>query len=208
MAMFYSIKNLSKGLVNMNLADYKESLTKISEIIYFDNNKYLREKTSDPLKLKQFINEAESLLQSCGEEERYFLQGTLGNLYRINKQPKKAISFLTDHLNQAITEKNITREIVALIRLGEAHKYDGNHPIALELFNDALEKCKSNKIDEYLDFVWQHKGKCLMELARLTEAEECFQAALRLRNEKGIQSLIESTEQAIRLVKDLQMAGQ
>lgn len=192
----------------MNLEDYKERLTAIHEIIYFDKNEYLREKTSHPIKLKRFIDEAESLLQSCNAEDRYFLYGTIGNLYRINEQPKKAIFFLTHGINEAVEEKNITREIVALIRLGEAHKYDENHALALELFNDALEKCHANKVDEYLDFLWQHKGKCLMELERLKEAEECFLKALRLRRTKGIRSLIDSTEQAIHLVNDLQVAGE
>lgn len=189
----------------MNLVNYKEKLTEIHEMIYFDENEYLREKTSDSIKLKQFIDEAEILLQSCTEDDCYFLHGTIGNLYRINEQPKKAILYLTYCLRQAVEEKNITREIVSLIRLGEAEKYDNNHIIALERFNYALEKCNTNNVDEYLDFVWQHKGKCLMELARLDEAEECFLKALRLRSVKGIPSLIESTEQAIRLVKDLQI---
>lgn len=63
--------------------------------------------------------------------------------------------------------------------------------------------CETNKVDEYLDFVLQHKGKCLMELAMLNEAEECFQKALTLRKSKRIRSLIYSTEQAIELVREM-----
>lgn len=189
----------------MNLADYRERLVTINEIVYFDKNEYLREKTSNPLILNELIDEAENLLQSSNEDDRYFLYGTIGNLYRINEQPEKAISFLSYCLNHAVGEKNLTREIVSLIRIGEAHKYDNNHTKALELFNKALDKCDANKVDEYLDFVMQHKGKCLMELGRLNEAKECFLKALMLRKSKGNTSLIESTEQAIRLVKDLQL---
>lgn len=128
----------------------------------------------------------------------------MGNLYRINEQPQKAINCLTYCLNQAVVERNPTREIVSLIRLGEALKYDNNHKKALDHFNKALGMCEAHKIDEYLDFVLQHKGKCLMELAMLNEAEECFQKALILRKSKGNRSLIDSTEQAIELVKEMQ----
>ncbi|MBA9029084.1 hypothetical protein [Peribacillus huizhouensis] len=69
----------------MNLADYRERLVAINEIVYFDKNEYLREKTSNPLKLKELIDEAENLLQTSNEDDRYFLYGTIGNLYRINE---------------------------------------------------------------------------------------------------------------------------
>ena len=154
--------------------------------------------------LNQVINQAEALVKNCNEKDMYFLYGALGNLYRINGQPQKAINCLTYCLNQAVAEKNPTREIISFIRLGEALKYDSNHKKAMEYFNNALGMCETHKIDEYLDFVLQHKGKCLMELARLTEAEECFQKALALRKLKGNESLIDSTEQAIGLLREMQ----
>lgn len=43
-----------------------------------------------------------------------------------------------------------------------------------------------------------------MELGILNEAEKCFQKALALRKLKGNHSLIDSTEQAIELVKEMQ----
>lgn len=45
----------------------------------------------------------------------------------------------------------------------------------------------------------QHKGKCLLELGRIAEAQQCFKEALELRELKGDVSLIESTEQALNL---------
>ncbi|WP_028390777.1 hypothetical protein [Bacillus cihuensis] len=126
----------------MNLADYRERLVAINEIVYFDKNEYLREKTSNPLKLKELIDEAENLLQSSNGDDRYFLYGTIGNLYRINEQPKKALNSLSYCLNHAVREMNLTREIVALIRIGEAHKYDNNHTKALEL----LAKCDAKRL--------------------------------------------------------------
>lgn len=137
--------------------------------------------------------------------DKCFLYGVLGNLYRINGEAQKAINYLTYCLNKAAAEANHTREIITLIRLGEALKYDSNHKEALNHFNKALEMCKTNEIEEYLDFVLQHKGKCFMELAMLNEAEECFVKALELRESKGELSLIDSTLQAIGLVKEMQL---
>ncbi|MUV39098.1 hypothetical protein JNUCC1_02970 [Lentibacillus sp. JNUCC-1] len=190
--------------MKINIADFRKKLLAINEIIYFDEYKYLREKASDPLKLRSLISEAEDFLKRSSEDHHYFLHGALGNLYRIDAQTKKAIDCLSYSLNLAVEERNFTREIVSLIRLGEAFKYDQQHHKALDLFNAALDKCEANNVNAYLDFALQHKGKCLLELARLDDAEECFVKALELRKEKREVSLIDSTEQALRLVKDMQ----
>ena len=81
--------------------------------------------TSNPLGLKQVIADAEYLLKiGVGESDKYFLNGTVGNLYRICGEPQKALDYLNSCLCFALEEGNITRETVTLIRLGEALKYD------------------------------------------------------------------------------------
>ena len=188
----------------MRIVDFKKSLSSVNEFIYFDSNDYLREKTSNPLKLKQVIADAEYLLKiSFEKSEKYFLYGTVGNLYRICEEPQKALNYLNFCLCLALEEGNITREAVTLIRLGEALKYDEKHDEALEFFEKAFIKCKENKLDTYLDFALQHKGKCLMEMGRLDEAEISFIKAFKLREFKGDTTLIDSTKKALDLVKGL-----
>jgi len=182
---------------------FKDRFSAIKDYIYFDKQEFLREKTTHPSKLSQMIKEANELLKDCAVEDLYFLNGAIGNLYRINGQPQKAIQYLTDCLKIAVEVKNIRKEIIALIRLGEALKYNGLHQRAIELFNKALDLCKTHNIDEYEDFVWQHKGKCLMELERLNEAEECFMKSFEIRRKKGNDALMHSTQQAINLLKKL-----
>jgi tetratricopeptide (TPR) repeat protein len=184
------------------LTNFKNILSSLNTIIYFDDNQFLREKTRDAVKLRQYIDEANKLLKkgTLDEEEEYFVRGTLGNLYRINGEPQTAINHLTICLNFAKEVQEISKEIVSLIRLGEALKYNNEHYEALNKFSQALEKCQSNNIDNYIDFVQQHKGKCLMELTRLDEAEECFLEALRLRKQKEDVELINSTQKAINLL--------
>ncbi|WP_342601186.1 hypothetical protein MHB48_09415 [Psychrobacillus sp. FSL H8-0483] len=82
-------------------------------------------------------------------------------------------------------------------------KYDNKHEEALEKFNHALIKCYANE-NAYLDFAFQHKGKCLLELSRVEEAIICFREALELRKLKCNSLLISSTEQAIEFAQGLQ----
>lgn len=58
-----------------------------------------------------------------------------------------------------------------------------------------------NMLDTFLEFALQHKGKCLMEMGRLDEAEIEFIKAFKLRKFKGDIALINSTEKALELVK-------
>lgn len=187
----------------MRIIDFKKNMATINELIYFDRNEYLREKTTHPLEINKVIDEAKGLLKGSNQDDTYYLYGVLGNLHRILGQPKEAINYLTFCLDHAVEVGDFTKKVVALIRLGEAFKYDNNHGMALEKFNNALEICEAHQINEYLDFVWQHKGKCLLELERPKDAEKCFVKALELRNSKGNAALIDSTQQAIDLVKEI-----
>ncbi|MFC6038413.1 hypothetical protein ACFPYN_02990 [Paenisporosarcina macmurdoensis] len=194
----------------MDFKKLREDLSSITDIIYFDSNQYLREKSSNLSKLKQFIIKTEVFLEQIKEdalinkEEKYFLYGTLGNLYRIYGEPKISINYLELNLKYAIEEKLYKKEIISLIRLGEALKYDNKLEEALEKFNLALVRCEETDENSHLDFAFQHKGKCLLELNRLEDAMNCFQSALELRKSKGNSSLIYSTEQAIEFAQNIQ----
>jgi HTH-type transcriptional regulator, pleiotropic regulator of extracellular virulence genes len=188
----------------MRSAVIQNYMSEVSEIVYFDNNEYLREKTSDPSRLKEIIDDIEELLKICDEiEDRYFLYGTLGYLYRIYGQQQEAVMYLTLCISLALKEKNMKKELVSLLRLGEALKYSNKHEEALNIFNEVMIKCEDNNYIDYLDFALQHKGKCLMELDRLDESLKCLSEALRIRNLKGDSSLIKSTQQSLCLVKML-----
>lgn len=192
------------GDINM-LTDFKNKLMNLNDIIYFDENEFLREKPKDRVLLQRYIDEGEKLLgTTLNNEDVYFLKGLLGNLYRIIGESSKAIQHLRTCLQYAENHKDISKEVVSLIRLGEALKYNNNHRAALFHFNDALKKSHAEDVNAYIDFVLQHKGKCLLELSKFTEAEKCFMEALRLRRQKGDMNLFRSTERAIELLKELE----
>ena len=193
----------------MSLANLKEELILLNETIYLDSNQFLREKCSDPIKIKQVIDKAEALLDrlkstnSIAKDVEHFLYGTLGNLYRILGEPKIAVTYLTLNLKHSIEEGNHTREIISLIRLGEALKYENKHNDALEKFNRALTLCIETGTQSCADFALQHKGKCLLELKNVDDAIVCFRKALKIRKEKGVGSLIDSTEVALEFAQRL-----
>src|SRR5699024_7623666 len=137
---------------SMSISQFKKKIsTSLHDNIYFDKNDFLREKAINFSVLNLLIDEAQDLIISSNKNERYFLYGILGYLYRVTGKPKKAIEYLTFTLDY-FEEKDDIKEVISLIRLGEAYKYDDQHHVALDKFNKALKICEVEQIDEYLDF--------------------------------------------------------
>lgn len=187
----------------MNIAVLKSEFSELTEFIYFDQTQSLREKTTSPDRLQQFIDEAKGLSEGSNTNDCYMVYGMIGNLLRIMEKPQEAIYYLTWCLEYAVNEKNRKREIVSNIRLGEAYKYNDQYERAFNCFDKALYLCETYQIHDYEDFALQHKGKCLMEMKMFPEAKACFERALEIRKKKGHQFLIDSTEQAIEFVREL-----
>lgn len=184
----------------MNMAELQNEFAALHEWIYFDEQDYLREKTTDVSKVEACIANAKQLVDAR-EGKRDVLYGMIGNLYRICEEPQKAEPYLRTCVELAVADADRLREIVSLLRLGEALKYADKKKEAMVLFEEAYAKCHAYNVQQYVDFALQHKGKCLMELGELEEAEACFVRALTLRELKAIPSLIESTKKALAFVR-------
>ncbi|GEN46177.1 tetratricopeptide repeat protein [Alkalibacillus haloalkaliphilus] len=190
--------------VKVTLDKLKEELSYINKFVYFDEDDYLREKVSNSSKVNELIKEAEQMLRTCEiEEDQYFIQGILGNLYRVSELPKRAIHYLKQCYEYAVHHNVMKKEIVTLIRLGEAYKYNSQHKHAIKLFDESISKCKSSNETHFLDFALQHKGKCLIELRQFDQAEQCLNEAYDLRVLKGNDELLSSTKQALDLLVSL-----
>lgn len=186
----------------MKIEDLKSELVLLQSFIYFDENDYLREKCSDEDFLQKVINEFESIIfdwsSSSPLEDLLFLYGSIGGLYRIKGEVKSAI----EALSKAVELSDGNKKIVNIIRLGEALKYAGQHQKALYYFNAVIDQCENREYLQLLDFAFQHKGKCLLEIGEISEADQCFQKAMELRIKKGDVSLIASTQMAIDYIGD------
>lgn len=182
--------------------------TKIPTIIYFDEAYYLRERTSDINMLIQLIAQTEMLYHEPFDNHQYMIASTLGYLYRIYgfdepQQLMKAELYFNHCLTYATQELDIAKEITTCIRLGEVYKYQDKHEQALAIFQKAILLCEGTEALYQLDFAYQHLGKCLIEMGRYNEAEAVLRDALHLRIQKGNQSLIDSTMQALELTDKL-----
>lgn len=180
----------------------KKDLEAVTQTIYYDVEDNLREKTNDPEAVLDFLKQVEELLAN-NREDSYQLCGILGNLYRILEKPKKAIDYLERALRIANEKHDCEKIAVTLIRLGEALKYNEKHQQAMECFDQAMALIHKNKLDNYLDFALQHKGKCLLELKRYEEAEQYLLKTLKLRKQKEDATLIDSTEQVLKYMKEI-----
>ena len=185
----------------LKIVDFKKELVSLQAFIYFDENDFLREKCSNENALQKLINEFESAIldwkSSSSLKDLLFLHGSIGNLYRIKGDVKLAI----ETLSKAVELSEGTMKLVNLIRLGEALKYAGQHQQALSNFNVAIDQCAKQEHSQLLDFAYQHKGKCLLELKEVSEANKCFRKAMDLRVRKGDESLIDSTQRALNFIK-------
>jgi len=182
---------------------------KLSSIIYFDESDYLRERTSDMKILFQSITLLKPLCLMIDNDEQYKIASTLGYLYRVAgaeeaEQLTKAEQFFNECLTYAITRQDVAKEITTLIRLGEVYKYGRKYKEACTFFYEAISKCVEEDYTKQLDFAHQHLGKCFMEMGMFAHARLQLQTALKLREKKGDESLINSTMKALELLEKIE----
>lgn len=89
--------------------------------------------------------------------------------------------------------------LVAKIRLATVHQWNGSYGCAEQMFHSCFEDIlKHQDLTSYLDFTWQHLGKCQFDQKKYAEALDSFVRALELRKLKNDAELIESTEMALK----------
>ena len=185
----------------MQIDKLKHDFQSLSAYIFFDENNNLREQTNQPEALWDFVHKAEPMCKSItSTDELYFIYGALGYVYRVLNEPQKAIAYFERSLD-LISEQPL-KKIITFIRLGEAYKYANDHKKALTLFDKALETVVEFQLLDYEDYVYQHKGKCLMELGDLNASRACFLLALHIRQQRGNQQLIEKKKKVLAYVEN------
>lgn len=182
----------------MSLKDLSEKLHALQGTVYFDEKRFFREQTNDRGFVQKLIAELEEK-RKAGGEETYFLLGVLGNCYRILNMPQQAIEVFQETLRYHGGEEK--KRMITLIRLGEAYKYNEQHQMALQVFKQAVDIIFRNQFSDYLDFLYQHQGKCYFELNELGKARELLAEAFAIRMGKGDPSLIASTKQVLEEVE-------
>ena len=182
----------------MDLENLKRIYAAIHDGIYFDEANYYREQTKNFEAVQKLIANLEGKLCEGGEDS-YFLLGALGYCYRVINQSEKAIEVFQRCLD--VVGENEKKKMITLIRMGEAYKYNNQHDLALQQFEQAGNILRRGQFTKYVDFLYQHQAKCYFELNALDKAEVLLEKALELRKEKADESLIKSTRQVLDEVK-------
>lgn len=103
------------------------------------------------------------------------------------------------NLSRSIGEEKLI--VVNMIRLAHVYQWQQQYTKSEELFDEAIIFCQTKpEIYIYLDFAYQHLGKCKFDQKLYEQALYYFQQAKELRVKKGDSSLIESTQVALNTV--------
>lgn len=133
------------------------------------------------------------------------LLGYLGDAFRVLGRVEEAVALLTEAVERAELSENRRSSMANRLRLAEARKYSDDLNGAETLFRRALQDAQNPDLVRYRDFALQHLGKCCLEMGNVAEATSLLEQALTLRQQKGNERLIASTELALRYARS-QMA--
>jgi tetratricopeptide (TPR) repeat protein len=184
---------------------YALNLPDLRELTKFDAS--LREVPTDVEALQAAIDQAMAqLLEAEAHQEletTVRLLGYLGNALRIIGRTAESVNYLERAVSQCRMLGNRRAELVNTIRLAEARKYKGEYAIAEHLLRSARTCTDEEELSDYKDFALQHFGKCLLEKGEVDEAVTLLEEALKLRVAKGDKTLVESTDQALTLARNM-----
>lgn len=177
---------------------WKEDFQHVAELIYYNEEEHLRERTEHVQKVREYSERGQSILtnENVEEDDVYVMQGVIGNLLRIIGDTDQAIPILEENVQYAVKKEDSQKEAVSRIRLGEAQKYAGATKVAMKEFERAISMIDTHSLEHLRDFAYQHMGKLFLELGDYKKALTFFQKAYAIRLEKGDMELLSSTEDA------------
>lgn len=185
----------------MTLEDIEIQYEILRQTFYVDEHDLLREKCTDMLMLQQIIDLFEEILPSIKDDEtKYDIFSKLGNLHRINKNLPQALHYLNESYQYYKDHNEYEKMIIACGRYAEALKYDHRYTEAMEMFDHAFDYYKLYEVHAVEHFIWQHRGKCCMEMGAVAEAESSFIKAYILRKELNDERLLEASHKALNFI--------
>lgn len=167
---------------------------------HFDDN--LRDVPNSPTQMQQAVKFLKSQFDSSLQDidRQIYLAGLIGVYSRMLHDFSTAEQALTTALS--LCNGNNKLKIANSIRLAHLYQWQQQYKLSEALLEEVLIQCQSDyRLESYLDFAYQHLGKCKFDQAKYKEAQYYFNLALKLRQKKGDRSLIDSTQLALDLVQ-------
>lgn len=180
--------------------DWLQLLDQLKSFIIIDENDFLREKCTNIELMNAAIAQGESLLTDAIDEDRMTIVKNLGNLYRIKGEPEKLIPYLEEFEKLCKEKSDESSYTIALILHADALKYAKRYDESIAMFEEAMERCQMLGQNEIENYVWQHLGKCYLEMGNLKQAETCFLKALMLRKQMNNPDLLEASETVLKFM--------
>lgn len=160
----------------------------------------LQDVPNNPGEMRQAIDFWQAQLDQPGLEifQRIKLLGRIGGYARTLRDLDHAEQALTTALGLSKAIESRRLEATNSIKLAHVYQWQQRYIESKTMFEAAIALCKNNlEAAPYLDFAYQHFGKCKFDQQKYAEALHCFEQALDIRMEKGDPELIASTELAI-----------
>ena len=155
---------------------------------------FLRDTIADALQLDldELEEQFNRAFAEADQRELMRIYGAIGELTRINGGDGRPM--LEQALRIARDLDEPSGVIANRIRLATAHFYQGEHAFAEIELRQIIADIDAGSDTTYLDYAWQHLGKCIAEQERYVEAIDCFERALLLRDDPRLRA---SSQQAI-----------
>jgi tetratricopeptide (TPR) repeat protein len=165
--------------------------------VYFDDD--LRDVPNNAVEMRQALIFLQSQLRNDGETNHQIqLFGLIGSYARILQDfvvAQQAL-MLAVELSEQIGDRQL--KTANQIRLAHVYQWQQDYKISEALFEEVIENCQHDpSLASYLDFAYQHAGKCKFDQQQYEAAQSYFERALLLRHVKGKHSLVDSTQLAI-----------
>lgn len=160
----------------------------------------LREVANAPDEMQAMVDWLQTQLECSDRDQQTRLKylGLLGTYARILHSFSVAEIALQQAIALAQSIGSDRHQLINQIRLAHVYQWQQHYATAQALFDSALMRCQTQpELVDFLDFVYQHLGKCKFDQAQYAEAIDLFEAALAIRLNKGERSLIESTQLAL-----------
>jgi len=127
--------------------------------------------------------------------------GTFSRRINLLEDAKRYFSEAIELVNEHQLDRRFL--IANSLRLAHTFHWDEDYKNAHTIFSEIILICQSKEeFYIYLDFAYQHFGKCLFDEKNYSTALNYFQMAMEIREEKGDQSLIDSTLIAINTTEE------
>jgi tetratricopeptide (TPR) repeat protein len=160
-------------------------------------NKDLQDIPNNPAEMRQAMTFLQAQLtrdKTVGRHQIKLL-GLFGTYARMLKKLVAAKQALTSaiELSELLGDRRL--KTANMIRLAHVYQWQQDYVLSEALFEQVITACQEDlDLASYLDFAYQHLGKCKFAQNQYQEARYYFEQALVIRSDKGDRSLIDSTQ--------------